>query len=136
MALLAACADFGLNALSGCWEIKGNVFIEALFLTGGTAGLFTFLLGYFARNIRPQSHQRWIWLSLALPLCAFILIYFQAALPIELDPYCAKCRPGIDDAVIGVALYGVAGAISSLIAVIFIGVLKLLRRSPESKPLQ
>lgn len=34
------------------------------------AGFFSILLGDFIRQVRPYSHDRWIWLSLLIPMAA------------------------------------------------------------------
>src|SRR5271156_1224342 len=77
MALLAAGVDSCLNALAGDFSVSFGVFFQSIFLYGAPAAFFAQFLGYWVRNVRPLSPYRWVWLSLLIPTCTFVLAGIQ-----------------------------------------------------------
>jgi len=133
VALLAAGVDSCLNALTGEVSVSSVfcVFFQSIFLYGAPAALFAQFLGYWVRNVRPHSPYRWVWLSLLIPTCTFLLAGIQVDVVnmIECRHLTFEHDPG--DIMIALCVYQCAALVSGVLALGVIGLGKLICRFAE-----
>lgn len=104
-------------------------FFKAVFLYGIPAGFFAQLIGYWLRNLRPDSQVRWIWLSLLIPICTFLLAAIQVELVNMVECKSYSLKLDVDDYLFPVSLYVGAALVSGLLAIVIIALIKLIRKT-------
>lgn len=78
VALLAATAELFFDALSRTAPSSANsLFLQTFLIYGVPASFFGQLLGYWLRNYKPDSPDRWLWLSFLVPCFTFPLAGLQ-----------------------------------------------------------
>jgi len=134
VAALAAGVDSWLDTF--CGQDQSSVlpvFIKSLFLYGGTAGLFAVALGYFLRNVRQHSANRWLWLSFLIPACTFMLAGIQVEIVNMIECRSMKLEHGFDDTLIAICVYALAALASGLMASCLIGIWKFIQSARQAK---
>lgn len=109
--LHVACDSLGLFAQYG--------------ISGGLLGL---LLARLLQNFRTGSSWRWVWLSLIVPACSFLLAAVAAFVSQSLDDHNIWGMPSSpEDYLMGLSVYLAAGVASGMAVIVTLGTWKLMR---------
>src|ERR1700728_3538247 len=121
MALFFGAVLAVFDELSGDYSLPLYAMFWWFLFYGIPAGCLAAFLGYCLRNVWPNSTFRWVWLSLLIPQCSFMLAMFQTELENMIECKTFEFKHDMGDVLTGIDFYAASAQASGLIAIALIG---------------